>query len=271
MTIAFELVDAPLPHLALRGAPGLLAFSTTRGGGLSAGPYRSLNLGEAVGDDPHLVGANLRRLRESFALPAESLHTVRQVHGTALVRVGRHDPPAEVAAREADILISDAPGTTLLMRFADCLPLLVFAPRGRALGLAHCGWRGVAGGVVEKLLSAFAIEFALDPPELSAALGPCICRDCFKVGDDTSALFLRRFTDLPGIGGLVRTGPGGGGTVDLPGIVEALLVSRGVPADRIARAGVCTACRPDLFFSHRRDRGTTGRIAFAARILPEAS
>lgn len=273
MALRIDLADGPLPHLAVRdpgAARPVRALFTTRKGGISAGDFASLNLGDRVGDDPPLVRANLRRLRETFAVPEEALFTVRQVHGTNVVRVARGMAPAESAELEADILVTDLPGTNLLMRFADCLPLVVWGPGGRALGLAHCGWRGVADGIVDRLLSAFAIEFALDPPELSAALGPCIGQECFAVGDEVVSTFLQRFCDLPGVARLVGRGVAGG-RIDLPGVVRAQLLRRGVPAGRVAASGLCTSCRADLFFSHRRDRGRTGRIACLAGIPPEAS
>lgn len=273
MTLALDLLNEPLPHFRARAGVAKrlpMVVFTTRKGGLSAGAFGTLNLGDRTGDDLAIVRANERRLRESFAVPPGALYTVRQEHGTKIVRITHGADPGEIANQEADLLVTNLPGAFLTMKFADCLPLVVWSARGAAIGIAHCGWRGIAGGAVEKLLSAFAIEFALDPPELCAALGPCIGKCCFTVGMEVVTVFLRRFSDLPDLSGLVESGPGGG-RIDLPGIVRAILRERGVADERIVAAGLCTSCRDDLFFSHRRDRGRTGRIACIAGILPEAS
>lgn len=270
-----ELLPGPLPHLALAGAPAgpadgrrVAVRFTTRLGGVSAGDFASLNLGRATGDDVTLVDANHRRVREAFALDPAFLFDVKQVHGTQFARVGAATRPADLAATEADGLVTAVPGRHLMMRFADCLPLVLFSVKTPALAVVHCGWRGVAAGIVDKAVTALEIDHLCDPADLAAAVGPGICGNCFEVGREVAREFLNRFAGLPGLDRRVTVWEGGA-RVDLPGLIRDALVARGLPPARIAVADLCTACRPDLYFSHRRDHGRTGRFAAIATLLPE--
>lgn len=218
------------------------AFCSTRVGGVSAAPYDSMNLGTAVGDDPAAVAENRRRF--GAALGAEPVW-LRQVHGARVVRLG-HD-----AGLDADAAWTDEPGRACVIQVADCLPVLLARADGRAVGAAHAGWRGLAGGVVEATLAA------LGPGEVVAWLGPCIGPRQFEVGADVLAAFAGDEAHF-----VPRTRADGtpGWLADLPALARARLVRAGVT--RVAGGAWCTVEDASRFFSFRRDR-LTGRLAAA--------
>lgn len=255
----FALTTDPFSHLQLLELPGYRAVFTSRRGGISSGPFSALNLGRQTGDREEFLEANCRRVYQAFDLDPERICRLRQVHGSQVL-----DARPDLEGIEGDGLITDVPGRILWMGFADCYPLYLFSRlRPRALGLAHCGWRGVAGGLVERMIYSLERRYGLLAPDLAALIGPGICRRCFTVGDDVAARFRNLCQGLPGGEGLVERWPGGG-RVDLPGIIRALLLRLGLPAEFIISSDFCTACSAHLFFSHRRDRGTTGRMAAIA-------
>ena len=221
--------------------PGARVAFSTRNGGVSDGPYRSLNLGILTDDDPARVTDNRRRLAGSVGLAPEAVAMVWQVHGAELAewseppRRGGYAVPG-ATLQQADGHLTDLAGVGLLILGADCLPVAL-AGRGR-VAMLHCGWRGLAAGIVERAVARFA-----EPP--AAAIGPGIGRCCYEVGSEV----LAAFEDLGGVAN--------GRMLDLPAVARALLEASGV--SRIEEVDVCTSCRPDLFFSHRRDRGVTGR------------
>jgi YfiH family protein len=228
-------------HLAidLRGAR---AVFTTRRGGFSSGPYSTLNLGLLTDDDDSAVGRNRAFLAAELGV---RFAYGRQVHGSAVQRAdGPQDEDAVPA--EADGQASATPGVGVLVLTADCLPIAV-AGRG-AVAMLHAGWRGLACGVVAAGVAAVR-ELGAEGP-LSAAIGPGAGPCCYEVGDDVHALFAE-----------AERAAGGGRTLDLKAIAAAELERAGV--DEVHDAGLCTICST-VFFSHRRDRGITGRQAGVA-------
>ena len=224
--------------------PGARAVFSTRRGGVSEGPYESLNLGILTDDDGARVAENRRRLCEAVGIEPARVAMGWQVHGTDLREWD--GPPAEepgFAEPGADLPRVDGhltgePGLALLVLVADCLPVAL-AGEGR-VGMLHCGWRGLAGGIVDRALERFEA-----PP--AAALGPAIGPCCYEVGPEV----LERFEDLEGV---ARDR-----NLDLRAVAEQRLRATGV--ERIKHVEHCTSCRPDLYFSHRRDGGVTGRQA----------
>jgi YfiH family protein len=211
-------------HLAIDLA-GATALFTTRRGGVSEGPYASLNVGLATQDDPERVAANRERVREHAG--AARLAQGRQVHGTHVVVDGE-------GGEEADGQVTTRPGVAAIVLTADCLPVALAGPG--AAGVVHAGWRGLAGGVLEAGVAA------LGPGPVAAAIGPGIGPCCYEIGDDVRAVFASSER-----------------TLDLKAVARARLEAAGV--QEIHDCGLCTACDPQRFFSHRRDRGITGRQA----------
>jgi hypothetical protein len=226
-------------------APGRVrAYSTTRTGGCSEGPWASLNLGGNTGDDPDAVAQNRRLLRSM--LPAEPLW-LQQVHGTAVVRHGG----AGTGAPEADASIAMAPGRVCVVLTADCLPVLICNRRGDRVAAAHAGWRGLAAGVLEATVSALGD----DPGSLLAWLGPAIGPTVYEVGDDVRDVFLGQSA---GDFSPCFTARGDRWLFDLYGAARLKLAAAGVRA--VYGGSACTFSEPRRFYSYRRD-GQTGRMA----------
>lgn len=225
------------------------AFST-RAGGVSTGPFASLNLGTAVGDDPAHVLENHRRLADAVGYDPERLHQCAQVHGGVAHAPAPEAPPADTLRVEADALVARAPGVAVAIRVADCVPVLLADPATGHVAAAHAGWRGVVAGVVGAALDALGSR---DPGALVAVIGPSIGPCCFEVGDAVAAE-IAAATDAS----VVARRAGDKPRVDLWRAVEAQLRGRGVT--RVEAVGRCTACDPAGFFSYRRDGGRSGRM-----------
>ena len=228
--------------IALDLPGGRVAFSTRRGG-VSEGPYRALNLGILTDDDPQRVTENRRRLAAAAGLEPDRVAMGWQVHGTDVKEwpgppsdSGFAHPGAELD--RVDGHATRVRGLGLIVLAADCLPVALVSPS--RVAIVHCGWRGLADGIVDRALAGFD-----DPP--AAAIGPGIGRCCYEVGPEV----VERFEELEG----VATGR----MLDLRMVARRRLSAGGV--ERIEDVDLCTSCRADLFFSHRRDRGLTGRQA----------
>lgn len=221
------------------------AACTLRTGGVSAGPFASLNLGLHVGDDPAAVAENRRRLGAALALPREPCW-LAQAHGTRVA-----DVDAEAAPAPADAAVTRASGRVLAIQVADCLPVLLASDDGAVVAAAHAGWRGLAAGVLEATVAAMQC----DPRRISAWLGPAIGARHFEVGAEVRAAFLAR--DARAAEGFIRN-TRGRWNCDLLWLARARLAALGVSA--VSAANVCTYDQPLQCFSYRRD-GRTGRMA----------
>lgn len=234
-----------------RHAPGLVHGFTTRHGGVSDGAFASLNLGRSTGDDDRAVAENHRRLATQAGFALERLATpARQVHGAGVVRAGE---PAD-AQRDCDAIVTGDRGLAIGIRTADCVPVLLLHPPTACGGAVHAGWRGVAAGVVAAGVDAMGVP----ANELLAAIGPAIGGCCYEVDDATFAKVRDAAPETAAVAtraGHVR--------IDLIAGVRGQLRAAGLEASSIDVVGGCTACDPSRFFSHRRDRGATGRhLAF---------
>jgi YfiH family protein len=223
--------------------PGARVAFSTREGGLSDGPYASLNLGLQTDDDAARVIENRSLLAERLGLDVGAIAAGRQVHGTAIERwgappdSGRYswaDPAA--ALPEVDGHTTARHGLALAVLVADCLPVALVSHQ--RVAMIHCGWRGLADGMVEHALTLFDAA-------PTAVVGPGIGRCCFEVGPEV----LARFEDVEGAAD--------GSMLDLRRVAEARLLAAG--ATGVEHVDLCTSCNPDRFFSHRRDGGVTGR------------
>lgn len=232
------------------------ACCSTREGGLSVGPYASLNLGNAVGDDPVAVADNRRRFADR--LEGARPLWLQQVHGARVVRA---DDMAADASPQADAAWTDEPGVACVVQVADCLPVLLASIDGRAVAAAHAGWRGLAGGVLDATVAALCEGAGVEPSALQAWLGPCIGADAFEVGVDVRDAFAEAWVRDPA---LLRCAPRPDGAprwrADLAGLARARLARLGLV--KISGGSWCTVNDPSRFFSYRRD-GVTGRFAAA--------
>ncbi len=245
--------------------PAAAAF-TTRLGGVSVGAYASLNLGTGSGDDPAAVAANGRRLASALGFRPADVARLRQVHGAEVAVVERAGPPSR-AIGEFDAAVTERRGVVLLVLAADCVPVLLVDGRRPAVGAVHAGWRGIAadapGAAVRRMVAAFGSR----PASLRAAVGPCIGPCCYEVDEPVAEAFAATGLPLdgPAAGAIARPAPGRAGRrrwrLDLAAAARARLLAAGLPPAGIEVAGLCTGCRADLFFSHRRDGPRTGRQA----------
>jgi len=232
--------------------PGARAAFSTRLGGESAGAFESLNLGLFTDDSPDAVLANRDRLGAALDRGPENVLLGHQVHGPGLL--GRDEAPVpnpytDLGSRppQADGQLTANADLTPLVQVADCLPVGLVGDRGVAM--LHCGWRGLAAGIVARGAAAVGAR--------AAAVGPGIGGCCYEVGREV----LEPFEPL-------GDGVADGRMLDLSEVARRLLASAGV--DDVEVSGLCTSCEPELFFSHRRDRGRTGRQAGLAWLEADA-
>jgi polyphenol oxidase len=234
---------------------GFLHGFTTRLGGLSAAPFDSLNLGGSVGDAAEHVAANWSRLGEATGL---SFARVRQVHGNRVVSAMAAWRPGE-PVEEADAVLSTQPGLAACVSVADCVPILLADPRSGSVVAVHAGWRGTLAGAARQAVRSLVEVCGADAGDLLAAIGPSIGPCCFEVSADLADRFRQ---EVSAESSLVESGAS---RVDLWIANRTILVSAGLHPGRIETLNRCTACESRSFFSHRRDRGCTGRqVAFIA-------
>jgi YfiH family protein len=243
--------------------PGIVQGFTTRRGGVSATPFDTLNLSLAVEDSPEAVRENRQRVLTDLAGRDARLVTASQIHGAGVACVDgfQETPP------EADALVTDTPGLLLMLLFADCVPVYIFDPINRAIGLAHSGWRGTEKNITRHTLKAMRDNFGTEPRACLSAIGPCISSDYYEVGVE--------------VADALRNAPGGkdsGSTaavmpksefantwsVNLRQIVFTQLLQAGLKPEYVAVSDECTFRNRRDFFSHRRATSAgqkTGRMA----------
>lgn len=233
------------------------AFST-RGGGVSPFPEGALNLAGFDQDAAENILENRRRLVSAVG-GAWTLAACWQVHGRDVLVVRSAEDPRSEGER-CDALATDLKGVLLGVKTADCVPVLLGDPRTGACAAVHAGWRGTLAGIVGHALARMREEFGTDPGDVCAAVGPAALGCCYEVGGDVVAAFRENFADA---GALFTPTREGHALVDLHEANRRQLVGSGVAPERVHLLPLCTICRPDLFFSYRRDRklyGRTGRL-----------
>lgn len=235
----------------MRGPLDVAHGMTLRSGGVSSGPYASLNLGLSVGDDPRAVASNRARVAQHFGVSLERVMRLDQVHG-AVVRVAGEDP----IGAEGDAIVSDDPAWLLAVSAADCLPVLVFDPGTGAVAAVHAGWRGAVAGVAMATIRVLRDRFGSRPADLRVWFGAAIRGARYQVGPEVADAFVEAGAPAaalwpdPEMPERFRA--------DVAGLVRAQLLGLGVPAVHLFDAGVCTSADPRCY-SHRRDAGKTGR------------
>jgi len=236
----------------LAGVPGVVAFTTLRHGvGVSQPPFDDFNLGSRCGDDADAVRRNRVALVEHFALPAPP-RWLRQVHGRAVaIEPGDEEP-------EADAAVTRTPGVMLAILTADCLPVVLTARDGSEVAVAHAGWRGLAGGVLEATLAAMTTP----PGDVVAWLGPAAGPDAYEIGRDVFDAFVPGQPQAEGAFAATRPGHW---RVDLYALARQRLLAAGLGSVR--GGGLCTISDKERFFSHRRDQ-RSGRMATIAWLSP---
>lgn len=254
------------------GAAALTAGFTGRQGGVSRVPYDSLNLAFHVGDDPGDIVENRKLTAASLGFSLEDWTCGEQVHGVQIGVVhdedrGRGSLDRASAFQDTDGLVTNVPGVMLTSFYADCVPLYFWDPVTGSVGLAHAGWKGTVGSIAQKMVGKMAMEYGSLPQHIRTAIGPSIGECCYEVDDRV----MDRVRDI-GIGDPASSGETaksvlyidkghGKFMLNLKEINRHIMIKAGILAEHIECTSWCTSCNHDLFFSYRKDGGTTGRMA----------
>lgn len=226
----------------------------TRQGGVSPHPWESLNMGGSIGDDIIHVRANRIRSFQALGRVPESIHDVWQVHSADVIYADV-PRPLDTPYQKADIMLTDNPQVTLFMRFADCTPILLYDPVKQVIGIVHSGWLGTVRGAARAAVKAMQERYASNPADILAAVGPAIGPDHYEVGKDVITQVQNAFgaeaqSLLEKHAESIH--------FNLWKANQLLLAKAGV--GQIEIAGICTACHTDDWFSHRAEKGKTGRF-----------
>jgi len=233
---------------------GLIHAIFTRRGGVSPNPWCALNVGGTVGDNPQRVRENRRLALTALGRDPASVFDAWQVHGVD-VAVAEAPRPPESPHQQADIILTNKPGITLMMRFADCVPIFLHDPVHKAVGLAHAGWMGTVRGTARAAIEAMQARFGSNPANIQAAIGPSIGPDHYRVGLD---VVLRARQAFGSDADELLTVHDDSTFFNLWAANRRTLEKAGVR--KIELAGLCTACDTEDWFSHRAERGLTGRF-----------
>lgn len=235
----------------------------SRRGGVSPEPWASLNVGGLVGDEPANVLDNRRRSFEALGRLPESMYDVWQVHGIEVVCA---DSPRslEIPHLRADAILTDRPEVTLFMRFADCVPIFLYDARKKVIGLVHAGWQGTVKHTAAYAVEAMHTRYHTNPTDILAGIGPSIGPHHYEVGEEVAAQVRQAFgQDAPG---LLLSNNGFGVQFDLWNANRLVLEKAGV--SQIEMSEVCTACHLSDWYSHRGERGRTGRFGALLSLKP---
>ncbi len=238
------------------------AFST-RLGGVSQGEFTSMNLSFGRGDSDENVTENYKRLCKAAGFEYESLTASAQVHETVVRKVtaenrgvGIYKPKDMLSV---DALITADPGVTLVTYYADCTPVFFVDSKGRAIGLAHAGWRGTVGEISRKVVENLKAEYGVNPEDLICAVGPVVGKCCYEVSDDCAQNFVNLFGADSDV--IIPTQKPDKFMIDLALANKLLLIKAGVKEENIVVSDLCTQCNADLLWSHRATNGKRGTMA----------
>lgn len=255
------LTTLTVPSFAATGA--VVHAFTTRHTGVSPAPFDSLNMDFKVGDDPQNVIANRERVCVMLGAGLDRLVAADQVHGDRVLTVdlshaGRGARSNGDALPGVDAMVTAVPGLILSSYYADCVPLFFLDPLSRVVALAHAGWKGSVLRIGEKTVRHMVERHGCRVQNILAAVGPSIGPCCYEVDE---AVMAQVEKCLPGEPQYAVPGRPGHWWLDMPELNRRILMQAGIKAENITLSGYCTACREDLFFSHRKQSGRTGRMA----------
>lgn len=245
-------------------AGGVAHGFSTRLGGVSRGFCAGLNLGYNRGDDPDHVRENFRQFCTAIGADFDGIIKTRQVHRDHVQPVTAADAGMDLIAPapwEADGLVTDVPGLCLTVFSADCVPVLLYDPVRRCIAAVHSGWRGTAMSIAVRAVEKMVKDYGCDPGTILCAIGPAISKCCFETHADVPEAMTAALGDLAAP--FLEVLPTGKFRVDLKGIIKNSLLHAGLETGRIFVSDHCTACRPDLYWSHRllgNERGSMGAM-----------
>jgi purine-nucleoside/S-methyl-5'-thioadenosine phosphorylase / adenosine deaminase len=232
---------------------GLLHGFMGRRGGNSVGPFAGLNVSYRVGDDNQVVSQNVCDVKHLVGIHDGKIVTMKQVHGDQIVEV--KDKSLKEAG-EADAMVTAGTGIHLGVLTADCVPILILAPKHKLVAAVHAGWRGTLMGLAAKMVREFDHRYGVVPEEIEAALGPSIGACCYEVKEDVTGPLREKWGRIADASIQTRDDKL---FVDLRQLNRVILESAGVPSKQLFEIGPCTYCESDEFFSYRREKKETGR------------
>jgi len=224
----------------------------TRNGGVSQGCFSSLNFSLKVGDLPESVQRNLKIVEASFMVPEFFL--MSQVHGDRVLLLKEKEATGAEESPQADAVITAERGIAIGIKTADCVPILLCDPVRKVIGAAHAGWRSTAAGIAPKTASAFVSHFSSKISDLIAVIGPCIGPCCYEVDRVVYEAMSKPDRDAG-----FKTKSADKWMLDPAEVNRSQLIAAGLDPSHVFSADICTACRSDLFFSHRKEGSATGR------------
>lgn len=233
---------------------GLKHFTSTRLGGVSKNHLESLNLGYTVNDKPEFVDKNIDLLAEATGISKSCMVFPKQTNGTNIAIV----KSVNDVFFDTDALITDIAGICIGVRTADCVPVLIYEPERRIIAAVHSGWKGTVEKIAKSTIEIMVNEFGANPQKMIAGIGPSISPAVYEVGSDVISLVKQAF----GNENVLKHLPGSEKALfDLWQANKIVLTESGIPASNIEIAEMCTFSNPDLFYSARRDKPVTGRLA----------
>ena len=237
---------------------------STRKGGVSTGIFSSMNLNFKRGDDPDAVMENYRRMAAALNMRVEDMVLSDQTHTTNVRVITEEDRGKGILKpqdySDVDGMITNVPGIVLVTSYADCVPLYFVDPVRKAIGLSHSGWKGTVGHIGQKTVWKMHEVYGSEPKDIVAAIGPSICQSCYEVSDDVAEAFRANFTADEAADILLDKG-NGKYQLDLWKANWYVLTDAGILPEHLSVTDLCTACHPDLLWSHRKTNGQSGGLS----------
>lgn len=237
---------------------------STRKGGVSTGIFSSMNLNFKRGDDPDAVLENYRRMAAALNMRVEDMVLSDQTHTTNVRVITEEDRGKGILKpqdySDVDGMITNVPGIVLVTSYADCVPLYFVDPVRKAIGLSHSGWKGTVGHIGQKTVWKMHEVYGSEPKDIVAAIGPSICQSCYEVSDDVAEAFRANFTADEAADILLDKG-NGKYQLDLWKANWYVLTDAGILPEHLSVTDLCTACHPNLLWSHRKTNGQRGGLS----------
>lgn len=237
---------------------------STRKGGVSTGIFSSMNLNFKRGDDPDAVMENYRRMAAALNMRVEDMVLSDQTHTTNVRVITEEDRGKGILKpqdySDVDGMITNVSGIVLVTSYADCVPLYFVDPVRKAIGLSHSGWKGTVGHIGQKTVWKMHEVYGSEPKDIVAAIGPSICQSCYEVSDDVAEAFRANFTADEAADILLDKG-NGKYQLDLWKANWYVLTDAGILPEHLSVTDLCTACHPDLLWSHRKTNGQRGGLS----------
>lgn len=237
---------------------------STRKGGVSTGIFSSMNLNFKRGDDPDAVMENYRRIAVALDIRVEDMVLSDQTHTTNVRVITEEDRGKGILKpqdyRDVDGMITNVPGLVLVTSYADCVPLYFVDPVRKAIGLSHSGWKGTVGHIGQKTVWKMHEVYGSEPKDIVAAIGPSICQSCYEVSEDVAEAFKTNFAENEAEDILLDKG-NGKYQLDLWKANWYVLTDAGILPEHLSVTDLCTACHPNLLWSHRKTNGQRGGLS----------